>query len=519
MRPPFSSAAKTRRYLDQEEQTEIATADSKDAHGSSEWMLPSEIERAKLHDNAKPFIMGRAPDGDFLRYDGDGHILTFAPTGAGKGVSVVVPNLLEYPGSVVCIDPKGAIAAVTAQHRRNRGQKIILFDPFGEVARAQAAAGLATDGATLRLSTCNPFGHLNPRSPDAVDDARLIASGLVLQESEKNRYFSDSARMILEGLILYLLVTRGAVLVEDLFDLAFKPREDFNAQVLSDMKALGEPPEAAEGQEIEEVGELESHIAHMAGLIDNLTGDAGASVWSTLYRSLNLIKSPRLLAAMAPSDVDFSALKDAPTTIYLVLPARRLETHGVWLRLMLAVIMGQLSDARAPRWPVLFMVDECAALGRLEILETAVGLMRGYGLKLWLIFQDLPQLKSIYEKRWGSFISNAGVKQFFNVNDLETADFVSNYLGKETRGVASQNFQLDKVSGSMGLAQIARPLLTSDEVRRLGREEQVLFYEGLKPIRARKIRYFEDAHFEENAAPDPYIIAKQKWTSPATSNS
>ena len=480
-------------------QTEEARENNADAHGSSKWMNPEKVGGST--DQDAPFLMGRSDEGDLLRYGGDGHILTFAPTGAGKGVSVVVPNLLEYRGSVVCIDPKGAIAAVTAQHRRNRGQKIILLDPFGEVARAQAAAGLVDDGATLRPSTCNPLGHLDRNSLDAVDDARLIASGLVLQESEKNRYFSDSARMILEGLILYLLVTRSAVLVEDLFDLAFKPREDFNAQVLSDMKALGEPPEAAEGQE---VGKLESHVAHMAGLIENLTGDAGASVWSTLYRSLNLIKSPRLLAAMAPSDVDFSTLKDTPTTVYLVLPARRLETHGAWLRLMLSVIMGQLSDARASRWPVLFMVDECAALGRLEILETAVGLMRGYGLKLWLIFQDLPQLKSIYEKRWGSFISNAGVKQFFNVNDLETADFVSKYLGQETRPVMSQNINPAEMAGGGNIGMMGRALLTPDEVRRLDRGRQILFFDGENPVAAQKLVYHQDPLFKNLASPDPY---------------
>ena len=445
-------------------------------------------------------------DGQLLTYGGDGHCLTFGPTGSGKGVSVVVPNLLSYPGSVVCIDPKGAIAPITAARRAKMGQKVVLLDPFGEVQSAlDNRPDLAGAWPDLTPSSVNPFGHLNKHSPDAVDDARLIAAGLVKTESEKNRFFSDSARLVLEGLILYLLATRNAVLIEDVFDLAFKSREAFAAEVLTDMKELGEGETAAA---------LEAHIAHMAGLIENLTGDAGASVWSTLYRSLSLLKSPRLLPAMQPSDVSFADMKTTPTTVYLVLPARHLETHGVWLRLMLSILIGQLSDARRSDYPVLFIVDECAALGRLEILETAVGLMRGYGLKLWLIFQDVPQIKSIYAGRWESFVSNSGLKQFFGINDLETADFVSKYLGEKTQMVRSDslNGQSGQPTGASLSAQ-GRPLLTGDELRRLPRDEQILFYEGENPVHCAKLRYFEGGEFlykdgTEMFAPDPYYVKK-----------
>ena len=445
--------------------------------------------------------MGLSPTGARVRYGGDGHVLTFAPTGAGKGVSVVVPNLLEYCGSVVCIDPKGAIAAVTAKRRAALGQTIILLDPFGEVERATRAASSATRRwPPIERASCNPFGYLDKNSPDAVDDARLLASSLIVSENEKNRFFSDSARLVLEALILYLLATRDAVLIGDIFERAFLPRERFTAEVLADMRELGEAEKATA---------LETHVAHLAGLIENLTGDAGASVWSTLYRALNLLKSPRLLPALQPSNVDFKTLKDTPTTVYLVLPARHLDTHGAWLRLMLAVIMGQLMDARPSARPVLFMVDECAALGRLEVLETAVGLMRGYGLKLWLIFQDLPQLKSIYGERWGSFISNAGVKQFFNVNDLETSDFVAKYLGEGTRAVMSQSINPAEMAGGGNIAAIGRALLTGDEVRRLDRKKQILFFDGEKPVLAHKLIYHQDAELKHLAAPDPYYQGKK----------
>ena len=488
---PQSPSAHTQGYWESEAQRQKADIQNADVHGSSAWMQPSEMENAKLHEPQKPFLFGKSKEGRELRYGGSGHCLTFAPTGAGKGVSVVVPNLLKYPGSVVCVDPKGAIAAVTAQRRLDMGHNVVLLDPFGEVENAMSASGQPERWQSIRPMSYNPFSVLHRDSDTAVDDTRLLVSGLIEQESEKNRYFSDSARMILEAFILDFLANGWPLNFESLFDVIFLEKIEWLPLMLR-----------SDG--------FNGHVAHLARQIESLTGDGGDSVWSTLYRSLNLIKSPVLLPALRPSHLDFSTLKIAnpeegkPTTVYLVLPAKRLETHSIWLRLMLTSIMGQLSDARPSQHPVLFMVDECAALGRLEILETAVGLMRGYGMKLWLIFQDLPQLQSIYGKRASSFISNAGIKQFFNVNDLETADFVSQYLGNETREVTSQSIQLDQVSGSLSLSHLARPLLTSDEVRRMGKDDQILFYEGQKPIKAQKIIYHEDPDFKSLASHDPY---------------
>ena len=471
---------------------------TKTAHGSASWASPEDF------DGSGDFLMGRWPqNGALLSYGGNGHCITFGPTGSGKGVSVVVPQLLDYPGSVVCIDPKGAIAPVTAARRAAKGQRVILLDPFGEVESAVSSRGQRDLWPALEPSSVNPFGHLNKLSPDVVDDARLIASGLVIQESEKNRYFSDSARMVLEAFILFLLADLERVTFADLFPLAFDTRENFTKKWLRDMRKCQD---------------FGGHVSHLAAQIENLTGDAGASVWSTLYRSLNLVKSPRLLPAMQPSDVVFSDMKTTPTTLYLVIPARHLHTHGIWLRLMLSVLIGQLSDARQSDYPVLFMVDECAALGRLEILETAVGLMRGYGLKLWLIFQDLPQLKSIYAGQWESFISNAGMKQFFNVNDITTADFISQYMGQETRQIQSESISGQTQIAGANLSVTGRPVRTADELRRLSGDQQILFYERQKPIIAKKLSYFDDMEFKHEVnghwlnsfAPDPYIVGRKK---------
>jgi type IV secretion system protein VirD4 len=494
----LSPAALAQRWRQQNAQSETAKVESKDAHGSAGWLSSDEINAHRqdpdsvLFDaNPRSLLFGR-DSGHSLKYGGTGHCLTFAPTGAGKSVSVVVPNLLTYPGSVVCIDPKGAIPAITAARRRAMGQEVVLLDPFAEVEHAMTASGQLQAWQPVERATYNPLSQLDLDSPDIIEDARLMAASLIMEELGKNRYFSDCARTIAECLILDLITAappQGRTL-ENLFDLASRPRHVFENKMLPQMQ---------------ERNAFQGHVARLGQQILSYSGEGGNSIWSTLHRSLNLLQSPRLLSACQSSAVDFRSLKDKPTTVYLVLPANRLNTHSVWLRLILSIILNQLSDARASRYPVLFLVDECAALGKLEILETAVGLMRGYGMKLWLIFQDLPQVQRIYGDSWSTFVSNSGVKQFFNVNDTVTSDFVSGYLGNETRRVFSENINLDQLAGGGSIGVLQRSLLTSDEVRRLEKHEQVLFYEGLKPIRAAKLSYWQDREFQGLFAPDPYV--------------
>lgn len=489
----LSAHSQARNFLRNRQQTEQAKAQTETAHGSATFARPADVAAADLH--AGELLMGRNQTG-LLRYKGDGHMLTFAPTGAGKSVSVIVPNLLNYPGSVVCIDPKGAIPAITAARRRALGHNVLLFDPFEEVERATHANGRANLWPSLLRSNYNPLSHLDPNSRAVADDVRVLAGSLIKQENDKNRYFSDSARAVLECLILFLLASGGRdrLTVDNLLNLAADSRANFQNSWVPTMQGMSD---------------FGGKIRRLANQIEDFTGEGGAAIWSTLRRSLGELDSEMLGQVMRPSSVDFRSLKTSPTTVYLVLPAHALNTHGAWLRLMLTAIMRQLSDARTSQYPVLFLVDECATLGRLELLETAIGLMRGYSMKLWLIFQDLPQLKTLYGDRWQSFISNSGVRQFFNVNDIETADFVSQYLGQETRLVQSESSTAPGQLPGTNLSATGRALLMSDEVRRLPENQQILLYERQKPIQATKLSYWQDNEFRSLAAADPYIIRQQ----------
>jgi type IV secretion system protein VirD4 len=230
-----------------------------------------------------------------------------------------------------------------------------------------------------------------------------------------------------------------------------------------------------------------------------------AGVLSSAQRHTHFLDSPRMTAVMARSAFSFADLKRESATVFLVLPPERLEAYARWLRLMIAQALTTIarSPERPPR-PILFLLDEFAALGRLEPVERAFGLMAGYGVQLWPILQDLHQLRAAYGAKAGTFLANAGLVQVFN--DTDTADWVSRALGEgtavyETRsrsqthpGLFSQAEGSRSTSETEHLAR--RPLLMPDEVRRMDPDLAILLKAGAPPILAQKLRYFADPEFQ-----------------------
>lgn len=196
------------------------------------------------------------------------------------------------------------------------------------------------------------------------------------------------------------------------------------------------------------------------------------------------------------SDFSFADLKRENVSVYLVLPPERLSAYARWLRLMISQSLRDLSTDRAkPEKPILYLLDEFAALGYLAPIEQAMGLMAGYGIQLWPILQDIHQLRGTYGKRADTFLSNAGVLQFFGVSDYESAQLVSNLTGQTTVVYETKSKGREFFS-NLSEQHTARALFTPDEVRTLPPEQQLLFISGKPPILAKKLRYFEDKEFQ-----------------------
>ena len=438
-------------------------------HGSARFMDERE---ARNLTQGRGLILGRHR-GRFVRYGESAHVLTFASSGSGKGVGSIVPNLLDYTGSVICIDPKGENAAIAARRRREMGQAVFVLDPWG----------LSGQGG----ARFNPLAWLTPESPDLAEDAMMLAEALAPDgENTDESHWNEEARALLTGLLLHVALNEaeGDRHLGKLREFLNLGGEDFRAllQHMAASKAAG------------------GLVAAAANRMASKAEKEASSVLSTAQRHTHFLDGGRMRTVLEASDFDLLDLKRRPMTVFLVLPAERLATHGRWLRMVVSLALTAMARVPGrPAEPVLFLLDEFASLGHLKMIESAMGLMRGYGLKLWPILQDLPQLKGRYPSLWQSFIANAGAIQVFGVNDKETADYFSHLLGQTTVDV-------ENVSGEdYSYGKAGRALLMPDEIMRIERGWQLLLLQGAPAAVVEKVRYFDDPAFQGQFDRNPYL--------------
>jgi len=458
----------------------------RDSHGSARFAGKNELRKLELADG---LLIGRnSRTGKLLRYDGPAHLLTLAPTRAGKGVGTVIPNLLLAERSVLVIDPKGENARITGTAREQFGTVHVL-DPFGVSGRPSASY--------------NPLDRLVANSPDLSEDAMSLADALVVDPAGQSGdpHWNEEAKSFLSGLIMFCVAheepaRRNLGAVREYLTLP----PDRMAALLK----LMQDSDAADGL-----------VARAANKFVGKAEREAALVLSNAQRHTHFLDSPRIAKVMARSDFHFSDLRHRITSIFLVLPPNRLDAYSRWLRLLVSQALqdiardaevsatpaGALSPQIAAQRPVerlkapaLFLLDEFAALGRLEAVERAMGLMAGYGLQLWPILQDMSQLRDLYGARASTFIANAGVQQVFGVNDFETAKWISQTMGQETIGYQTES----RKPGDMpttGTSITGRDLLTPDEIMQLPPHLQLLRVQGQPTAVAAKLRYYADAEF------------------------
>ena len=457
---------------------------SGDSHGSARFANRKELKKLQRDDG---LLIGRNPHtGRLLRYDGPAHLITLAPTRAGKGVGTVIPNLLAAERSVLVIDPKGENARIAGEARRRFGTVHVL-DPF-EVTGMPSAA-------------YNPLDRLTPDSLDLGEDAASLTEALVMDPPGQvtEAHWNEEAKAILGGLIMFCVC-----------------HEDRERRTLATVREyLTLPPEKLRAL-LELMQDSDAASGLIARAANRFLGKAdreAASVLSNAQRHTHFLDSPRIAKVLSRSDFHFSDLRHRITSVFLVLPPNRMDAYSRWLRLLVSQALQDIArDAEASvrplsgpagaqegpqrlKTPTLFLLDEFAALGRLEAVERAMGLMAGYGLQLWPILQDMSQLKDLYGERAGTFIANAGVQQVFGVNDFETAKWLSQMIGQETAGFQTDSFKPgDGPSFSNNLT--GRDLLTPDEIMQLRPENQLLRVQGQATAVAQKLRYYTDPEFK-----------------------
>jgi type IV secretion system protein VirD4 len=463
-------------------------AKNAETFGSARWANLDEVKSAGLL-GLDGVVLGKL-DRSYLRHDGPEHVLCFAPTRSGKGIGLVVPSLLTWPGSAIVHDIKGENWTLTAGFRARHG-RVLLFDP-----------------TNAKSSAYNPLLEVR-RGEWEVRDVQNIADILVDPEGslEKRNHWEKTSHALLVGAILHVLYAEEDKTLAGVAAFLSDPKRPIESTLAAMMKTA-------------HLGEVGPHpvIASAARELLNKSDNERSGVLSTAMSFLGLYRDPVVAAVTRRCDWRIADIVGAkrPTSLYLVVPPSDINRTKPLIRLILNQIGRRLTEdlqAKGGRHRLLLMLDEFPALGRLDFFESALAFMAGYGLKSFLIAQSLNQIEKAYGPN-NSILDNCHVRVSFATNDERTAKRVSDALGTATEMRAMRNYAGHRLSPWLGhlmvsRSETARPLLTPGEVMQLPPADEIVMVAGTAPIRAKKARYFEDPRFQER------IIAPPQLTKPA----
>lgn len=371
-----------------------------------------------------------------VEYSGDGHLLTFAPTGTGKTSGPVICNALRHPGQLIVLDMKGEVYAATAEHRRAMGQKVHVLD-----LRDDSPA----DGDSL-----NPLDLAARCGTDPAATARAFAAEVIERgAAERDRFWNDWAETMIAGATAWLIAdcSEEERKLSKLFDLYTHDDVVYHiAKMLDDKKVRNRAAYAA--------------FASFLQLPDRETRP---SVLGSVQTHLRLFDSDLVRRLTDTTSFDLDALiSGEPMSLYVIVPPARLHGFSPLLRSWLSGLILMLTQRKSrPKERTLMLCDEIGNLGHMDALLTAATLLRSWGLTLWTFWQNAAQLQ-IYEDQANTIVDNAGVIQAFGIRNLRAAQDLVNVLGG----------------------------ISAEQLLKMNPDEQILLVEG-KMIRCRQIRYYE----------------------------
>jgi type IV secretion system protein VirD4 len=453
-------------------------------HGAARFAKEVEIRRAGFRaDNG--IVLGRKGS-KFLTFGGSEHCIVEAPTRSGKGVGIVIPNLLSWQASVVVLDVKRENWEATAGFRKKFGQAVYLFNPTDP------------EGRTARY---NPLGYINRTDPEQVIiELQKIATMLFVPPDRGEPFWVEGARTGFVGIGAYLAQSDAVFSIGGIYRLLTRGAVKPFIQAI-----LDNPPR-------------DLSIAARNALADfsNNADNTFAGLLSTITSKLSLWLNPRVDAATEESDFDLRELRTKPMSIYLGVSPDELDRVAPLYNLMFQQLIDlnvrELPGSKTPL-QVLVILDEFARIGRAQVIASAFSYVAGYGIRLLPVIQSRSQLRATYgEHVANEIVANCGVEVAFTPKELRVANELSERIGYVGQESVTKSLTINGMiaNRSKSMSDQRRALLLPQELMQFSDDELLLLRGGIPPIHGDKIRFYADALFRSRVLPPPIVppIAK-----------
>ncbi len=455
--------------------------------GDAAFAKLNEIREMDLLGKARGIFLGKTENGQYLRHDGPEHYAIIAPTRSGKGTGIVVPTLLTWPGSCIVYDLKEENFKKTAG-QRGKFSDVIYFNPN-----------------TLDTHRFNPLFEIRQGILE-VRDAQNLANMIIEPDRPGVQdHWVRTGNSLLTAAILHVMYAAppGEKNLAGVASLLSRPDKSLTDTLMEmlETKHLRD----------EDGRPLKPHPGVVAAARDvlNKSPDDKSSVVSTVMGYLGIYRDPLLANATRTSDFTIDSLVNGerPKSLYLVIPAADIDRLRPVVRIMVNLICRRLTEQpisgklrdQEHQHKLLLMLDEFTKLGRLEFFENALGFLAGYGIKAMLVTQTLADLKQTYGERT-SLLDNTHVRVFYRPEMVETAEYISKNLGQttveyKTKGESGKKGApfFSNINESLHIS--SRPLLTPREILEIPDDEALIFVGGRKPIKAKKVVYYQDGSF------------------------
>lgn len=480
--------------------------------GSAKWATEEVIKSKNLINKDGVYIgaFKKKKDLMYLRHNGPEHVLAFAPTRSGKGVGLIIPTLLTWRQSVFINDIKGENYALTSGVRKAMGQTVLKLDPT------------CIDGSGARF---NPLSEIRKGTILEVKDVQNIVNMIVDPDGKGQQdHWAKTGAALLTAVILHLLYVGKDKTLRGVAGFLSDPARTID-ETLEIMLTAEHIQHGEEGsvywKGIDPMTGEPTHthpvVAQSARAVLNKSDNERSGVLSTSLSFLELYRDPVVAANTETSDFKIADLqkKDKPVSLYLVVPPSDKDRLKPFVRLVINQIVRSLTEkmefengrSKEPEQRLLLLIDEFPSLGKMDVLAESLAFIAGYGLKAYLIVQDLSQLYKAYS-RDEEIIGNCHIRIAFAPNKIETAELLSKMVGVGTVQVEQNSYSGGRTSIALGqmsssVQEVERSLLTPDEAMRLPENDCIIFIAGTDPIYGKKIKYYNHPELDARSKVAP----------------